>query len=138
MEINFKNSEVKFSDRLIEFIELLCIESRNELAGRLAVNMSLLMDRNEKIAVLKQEIEKGIHVIRELSDKTLKIFFISELLNNKGSVDSYAEMFKEFLRKGMMLFPGEEELYINSVNNIELLLDSSEKNFTSVLVYGDL
>lgn len=139
MTFSFKSPELKFSDRLLNFLELLGVENRKNMAGKSAVGILLLKnEKKEKEAILKQEIRRRIHEINNLLDGALLYLFISLIENNKGPIDSYAEIFKDYLRDGLKLIYPEDKEYEKSVKKVESLLDSSEKNIMSGLLFMDL
>ncbi|MFW5720943.1 MAG: hypothetical protein ACOCWW_01005 [Bacteroidota bacterium] len=137
MTFSFKTPELKFSDRLLNFLELLGLESRKNMAGKSAVGILLLKnEKKEKEAILKQEIRSRIDEINNLLDGALLFLFISLTENNKGPIDSYAEIFKDYLRDGLKLIYEEDKKYNKSVKKVESMLYSSEKK--SALKYADI
>lgn len=132
-------SQVKFSEKILNFFELLCFEKRSELAEKTILGVYLLKeDKDEKIAFIKQEINSTIHIVKELPDRALLNELMLILGDNVSIVESFAELFKKVLRKGINLVTVDEMVYQDSVLKVESLLNSSEKNKLSGLLYGDL
>ena len=118
---------------------MLILERRTELVIKTALAIFLLKeDKEEKIAYLKQERRNLIHNIKELPDRPLFNEFINVMDKQRHLVHSYAELFKDILRKGLQLISEDEKLYKHSVDHIESLLNSSEKNKMVGLINSDL
>lgn len=129
MDQKTTTGKVSISRKVLNLLELLGEERRNELAKKTALKSLFLKDdKEEKLVTLKEEIKSTIHRLTKGLNRPL----LSELLaifddDDYGFwTDSY--LFKEnLIDYGLKVKLNEEMRYVESITKIEALLNSLEK-----------
>lgn len=124
-----QTKKVTISKKVLDLIELIGEEKRNELAGKITLRIAFLKeDKEEKLATLKEEVKNTINQMAEVVNEPI-IFELLAIFDDDDFgfwTDSY--LFKlNLVDYGLKVKLNEEKQYVDSISKVEALIKSLEQ-----------